>query len=573
MGSNYAEVPASRKYSGILMILLVTGAVAVSVRMLFGGFVVDDAYHIAMSYRHAFGDRIFMEMWEPHQTSAFLCAVLIRAFVGVTGSTTYLVLYLRLCALIIHGIVNYVLFKTVRSFLRTEHAALIALISYCSFVKLTAVPEFSNMMVWFLTLSLCALYKAYEKEFRNGGMVALGATFYSLAVISYPTLLLLAIGFLALFLSSPFAGKIKGLTVFFATCAVEGAAYLVAIFIGKDMSKVWKNIGYMLRGDNSHLSGYNMGGESLVSLLGKDFALIVVAGTALYGVSIVVCRLWNRRKNSDDGLNLDLCTIVACYVLTIVSVVFLRTGYDCLKAQYLVIPVCAVVLLGARKSADATSKFLLMSVLIGSMVIVSVELVSNVRLLHNIAFLQSALIWGIVGVAYSLGDLRPKNVGKVLYMVLFATMFVTCFTQRKTVLGDNVLQYNGLVSEGTAKGIIADYVIKSHYESGVREIREILKEDDGVLIFSDDIYASAWELYLAAPVKICQHSTIYPVNYGEIYREYWEEFPDRIPSLVVVENVCYESVKDSYAYDFLFNTYDYACVKSGEHFTYYRRMN
>ncbi len=48
------------------------------------------------------GDTLFGTMWEPHQTSRFLCAVFMRIFVALTGSLTGVVVFLRFCATLLH---------------------------------------------------------------------------------------------------------------------------------------------------------------------------------------------------------------------------------------------------------------------------------------------------------------------------------------------------------------------------------------------------------------------------------------------------------------------------------------
>ena len=42
------------------------------IKSVFTEYGYDASYHIALSWRHINGDRLFKEMWEPHQTSAFI---------------------------------------------------------------------------------------------------------------------------------------------------------------------------------------------------------------------------------------------------------------------------------------------------------------------------------------------------------------------------------------------------------------------------------------------------------------------------------------------------------------------
>ena len=65
-------------------------------------------------YRLAMGDRLLLEMWEPHQTSAIFTAVFIKLFLMITGGINYLNLFLRVVSFLIQGGVAVFLYKTLR---------------------------------------------------------------------------------------------------------------------------------------------------------------------------------------------------------------------------------------------------------------------------------------------------------------------------------------------------------------------------------------------------------------------------------------------------------------------------
>lgn len=51
--------------------LLLAASMVATVKIIFFGFDIDEQYAVSMAYRLLQGDRMFLEMWEPHQTSAF----------------------------------------------------------------------------------------------------------------------------------------------------------------------------------------------------------------------------------------------------------------------------------------------------------------------------------------------------------------------------------------------------------------------------------------------------------------------------------------------------------------------
>ena len=53
--------------------------VAACISFVFTNVSYDAEYQLAMAYRMIKGDEMITQMWEPHQTSAFLCAIFNRA--------------------------------------------------------------------------------------------------------------------------------------------------------------------------------------------------------------------------------------------------------------------------------------------------------------------------------------------------------------------------------------------------------------------------------------------------------------------------------------------------------------
>ena len=51
--------------------LLWVAVILASIKSIFTDTGFDNAYTVAMSYRHLKGDGMFEQMWEPHQTSIF----------------------------------------------------------------------------------------------------------------------------------------------------------------------------------------------------------------------------------------------------------------------------------------------------------------------------------------------------------------------------------------------------------------------------------------------------------------------------------------------------------------------
>ena len=79
-----------------LKMVLIVLSIFAAVKMLFFAFGLDEEYQLVMAYRNVKGDKLFLDMWEPHQSSAFLCALLMRPYLAVCGETG-VVVWLRFC--------------------------------------------------------------------------------------------------------------------------------------------------------------------------------------------------------------------------------------------------------------------------------------------------------------------------------------------------------------------------------------------------------------------------------------------------------------------------------------------
>lgn len=79
------ERSRQEKLKKILFVLLAIGAAMAAVKCIFAGVQRDEEYAFTLSYRLISGDRLLSDIWDPHQTSAFLLSLIEFAFVKMTG--------------------------------------------------------------------------------------------------------------------------------------------------------------------------------------------------------------------------------------------------------------------------------------------------------------------------------------------------------------------------------------------------------------------------------------------------------------------------------------------------------
>ena len=90
---------AQTRKNRILPLILVLVCAAVMLRSAFTGLEIDEEYALSLGYRLVSGDRLFYDMWEPHQLSSLPAAALLAMFIGITGGTTGVLVFFRLVVL------------------------------------------------------------------------------------------------------------------------------------------------------------------------------------------------------------------------------------------------------------------------------------------------------------------------------------------------------------------------------------------------------------------------------------------------------------------------------------------
>lgn len=95
---------------------------------------------------------MFLEMWEPHQTSAFFSAAFLWLYMQLFHTLKYSVLFLRIVGVVTQLLISILTYRTFRKFVTENTAFVIAVFYYNIIPKNSTVPDFSNMLLWFSTL-------------------------------------------------------------------------------------------------------------------------------------------------------------------------------------------------------------------------------------------------------------------------------------------------------------------------------------------------------------------------------------------------------------------------------------
>ncbi len=164
---------------GIATILLL-------VRCWFSFCWSDETFYFSTAYRFYQGDSIFQHDWFPTQLSSVMLLPIITAFINLTGSTTGVILFFRICYVIFSLICSIAIFRILR-YSYKEWVSLVCSLMLLFYAHLNiATLSYYTMSVSFYLLSmLCILHYYHTQKKRH---LLIGGVLFSLSVLALPTM-------------------------------------------------------------------------------------------------------------------------------------------------------------------------------------------------------------------------------------------------------------------------------------------------------------------------------------------------------------------------------------------------
>ena len=548
--------------SNILKILLVFLAVAAALKILFVGYDFDEQYALAMSYRLLKGDIPVLDMWEPHQTSGFLAALFMSPYVAVTGSTTGIVLYLRICGLFVHSI-TALLFYRQADFLLKEHTPmpsgfrrdiclLITCIYFFSLPKLMFFPDFSNMQVWFLLLMILCLSHYYTRIILGRqvfpGWLAGAGFCLSLEVLSYPSSLLLFPVCLCYIFHRRRQPKRENTDFSPKRCspAWELAAFclpciiLALLFIGFLLTKMpLPELIALLPfavSDGSH--SFTLTEKLVVN--GKSL-LEIVCFFAVYGTVAFLITFFRRRlsapipermpsgQKKDKPLSVWTCTLL---VVTLSGQLLMWIFGDHYPnyplVEYFFVPALALLLIRPGNEPEKQVSFLF--ILLPLTAFAGIVFMTNHPLLVSAPFLGICTAGSLLYIFLHLKKQLPLLRGVLIFWAA-VLLFGKCYLIRTTGgVHYTIFDQVSVLREGPAAYMIADTETVRQYRDTLSLVEENLP--DGAKVF---YIGTANGIYLMGDMEFCTPSTISSPTFDEKVEAYFSLHPEKFPEYIICD--------------------------------------
>ena len=539
MGKKYAFYGTA--FFFMLMSFLAT------VKICFVYLNIDEEYAVTLSWRIISEDRMFLDIWEPHQTSGFLTAFLCWIYQRVTGTAEYLVLYLRICGALIQAAVSIFLYRTLTLSFSRFGAMVAAFFFYNTLPKQIQTPEFSNMLIWFSVLAMLCFFRACHSRHSRCWLAAAGVCVCGL-VLSYPSCILaVPVYFLCLKKLRPGSFR-RDSGLLFAVCAVLGIGYILFFLSHMTIPEFLYGLRQMMT-DSAHsdsplqrLSSY---GRELCSYLRPLGFILFFAFFffLVYGLAALRCQYGRFFRH------LSVCCIL-CGSFVFQILLWRGEGYGRFHFPLLHFYLLyGAGLLAYRKRhrpgrQEHRTLFWFGSVC-GGCVWFAALLVTNTTISVTGPYLMSGLIPAIVllseeaeayaascqkgGFRYRLPALLTA-VG-LLGTTLFAKGFLVCENEGRC---SDIFLVRQKALSGPARNIYCAYMEGYAYNSYAELLESCSRPGDSLL------YVGQHSLYyLLTDSRIAVHSTISTPAFDSRLTEYWSHFPEHYPALVVIDQKYY----------------------------------
>lgn len=544
----------------------------------FTNFGYDCGYQLSMSYRFLQGDRMFVEMWEPHQMSVFMPAALMWVYMSLFHTTSGIVVYLQVCGMLIRGGLAFCLYRVLRDGFDEPLAYGMGLLYFMLSPKDYAVPDFSNQQLWYTTLLLCSLLVYLKKgklRYLLGGALSL-----CLGVMAYPSCVILFFGVIALlFVYSPRRGR--DILIFTGVCAGAGAAFCIAVLPEPDVLRTCLTGMMALEPTHtvsalSKLSGY-------LKDICEVFLVVLAVGALGWGMSRFI-RFFMGRKGMSVGKGQESCRRWI-WLLCCAGIMLLAFLVNIISAEhrnaYGVIFLCLVglglwesgILQGKKRQAYVCGS------VIGGLEFLATLILTDLPFTVSVVYGLLAIIFALVPIEEQMKEIRQVSVRRWLYrcaMCFVVLLALRCVYIRVPLTGRGQICSSfsdlSIVRVGPALGLISNEGGVCVQRDSYPEWQELIRQDENVWIVGSVIDNMQ---YLYGNARVAGPSTMSTPTYSSEVLEYWRLNPDKYPDVVVAEGymgeLVYELKGNQWLMDWLKEEYRPACTVEGTYWIYYFR--
>lgn len=539
--------------------LLWVAVALASIKSIFTDTGFDNAYTVAMSYRHLKGDGMFEQMWEPHQTSIFFTDFFMWLYHLFVPSYTGIMIYLQIVGTFFSVGIAFLTYRLLKKITGSEIAQLAVIFFIMFRPKQTPFPDFANLQTGFsvlLFLCLISFVRAQQKK----RYLCFAAVFLCLEILAYPSCLLAYFPAAAILLLKT-KERWKNLGFFTGLCAVFGAVYTGYFVCEVGHQKFVQNLIDIFYSD-SH------SGEAYVSTWNYFYGVLAAI------VWIILCAVlaWILRLAVQKLLSkpVDFFVIYG-FVLFFSEFAFLflqkKTGLDWTCTFYILPALLMAIGCFAYKDMDAQERTIwLTGILFAISSFVSTWLLTDLGLITMMPYM-------VLGGVVSFVALRHRK--KQIVVFLFTVCALVTMHRGLVVWGYAnkgniwmVQDVNTIIRSGPSMGIVCDYMTYYQITYDAEDHNKFIVPEDSLLMVGGWLIDSME--FLLTDADISNSSVIDTPVYNEKWLDYLERYPEKTPTVVAVSCSYGAMQVPETSWIMQWVNENYEAVGDGRYWRYYR---
>lgn len=554
---------------------------AASAAILVTNVSYDAEYELAMGYRLLKGDTPIIEMWEPNQTSAFLCAILMKLYISITGTTTGIVLFMNGAGYLIRVMIAVGLCKLFSGMLGKVPALIVGMLYILIGPKDILIPDYSSMMVWFSTLTVLFLVQYFEK--KRLWQLLLSAFFLCLGIVSYPSFVIAYVVIFVLLLKYAENPK-RDIAVFTGACAVIGVAYLTYLLWGKDLETVMNCVSAALAVEPTHtVSAWEKVWGHVLNV-GKILGTVAGFGLAGLVVEWIIGCIQHKKTSGKllstkfSGFSKERWLLISWYALMVFYIVNILRVISNGANLY---PYLCIVLLGfcKRNLLSATEKRTYYTGLwVGLMALLAAVILSDQPFLQSMPFMLTSVCFSLIPLYRWYEECAGNNTLRKMFVcgvnIFLIFLIFRCIYIHIPIYGRaqicSLSSDLALIRSGPALGLITDEKGAAMQRDSYEEWQEYIKPGDTIWLLGEPVDTMA---YLYEDVEVGAPSVMSTPTYNEELLYYWELNPEKYPDVVILASGYGELILELSGNEWLMNwleeEYQAETVIDGHYWRYY----
>ena len=203
--------------------------------------------------------------------------------------------------------------------------------------------------------------------------------------------------------------------------------------------------------------------------------------------------------------------------------------------------------------------------------------ISDLAMYYTLPHGALGIVFSCVAIILALQAVWKERATVWIYFLIVSFCLCSMIGKGYTLSGgkalNSVFDVGGVMKDGPAAGILAEYMCAYIYNSNFEDYGEYIRPGDRVLIVANTVMSVGTTAYLFEDVDICHYSIVDPTAYDERLLAYWEQFPEKQPNVIVVD-CWYGELKEDpnhWIMQYIESDFGYTSVQDGRYVRFYRR--